>query len=64
MAILYELRQINDRAGQSVGWTVGIIAASWLVFAAAWTVTALANPLVTDNRPRRDLSLASVDPQI
>src|SRR5262245_58319897 len=41
LAVLYELRHQNDRYGQSIAWTAGIIAASWLVFVVSWTVTAL-----------------------
>jgi NADH-quinone oxidoreductase subunit H len=52
LAILYEARQWKDPSGLSFGWTVGIIAASWLTFVVAWLVTAIANPLVTDNRPQ------------
>jgi NADH-quinone oxidoreductase subunit H len=52
LAILYEARQWKDPSGMSFSWTVGIVAASWLTFAVAWLVTAIANPLVTDNRPQ------------
>jgi NADH-quinone oxidoreductase subunit H len=52
LAILYEARQLNDPQWTSFGWTLGIIAASWLTFIGAWIITAIANPLVTDNRPR------------
>jgi NADH-quinone oxidoreductase subunit H len=55
LAILYEARQASDPQGMSTAWTIGIIAASWIVFALAWIATAFFNPLVTDNRPRRDL---------
>ena len=64
IAILYELRKVNDPTESSLAWTIGIIAASWLVFGVAWIATSLSNPLVTDNRPRRDLSAAGVDSQI
>src|SRR5687768_2565169 len=64
IAVLYEARQVYDPAERSLLWTIGIIVGSWAVFAIAWIITSLANPLVTDNRPRRDLSPATVDPQI
>jgi NADH-quinone oxidoreductase subunit H len=69
VAILTELRQVyagNAAPGDPRNWTWAAITivAAWGVFAAAWIVTSIANPLVTDNRPRRDLSLADVDSQI
>ncbi|HMC11471.1 MAG TPA: NADH-quinone oxidoreductase subunit NuoH [Pirellulaceae bacterium] len=53
LAILYEARQVNDPQGLSFGWTMAIFAGSWLTFFLAWMITAIANPLVTDNRPQR-----------
>ena len=50
LAILYELRQWSDPQASSSGWTLAIFAGSWLTFIVAWTVTALVNPLVADNR--------------
>jgi len=35
LAILYEARQASDPQGMSTAWTIGIIAASWIVFALA-----------------------------
>jgi hypothetical protein len=64
VAILEEIRHVYGPKDSTLAWTLGIIAAGWLVFALAWIVTSLANPLVTDNRPRRDLSPLSVDTQI
>jgi NADH-quinone oxidoreductase subunit H len=64
VAILYEARQYSDPHQASLSWTLATIAISWAVFLVAWTVTAFVNPLVTDNRPRRDLSVAAVDSQI
>jgi NADH-quinone oxidoreductase subunit H len=55
LAILYEARQASDPLGMNRAWTIGIIVASWIVFALAWIATAFFNPLVTDNRPRRDI---------
>jgi NADH-quinone oxidoreductase subunit H len=64
LAVLYEARQWKDPSGQSFGWTAGIIVASWLTFAVAWLVTAIANPLVTDNRPQLAVGQASSLPEI
>jgi NADH-quinone oxidoreductase subunit H len=64
IAVLEEIRHVNAPLGGSFAWTLGIIVAGWLLFAAAWLVTSLANPLVTDNRPRRDLAPLEVDSQI
>jgi hypothetical protein len=64
LAVLYELRQINDPAGKEFAWTVALFVGGWIVFAVAWLGTSLANPLVTDNRPRRDRSHAFVESQI
>jgi NADH-quinone oxidoreductase subunit H len=52
LAILYEARQVNDPGATSFGWTAVIFAGSWITFIVAWIVTAIANPLVTDNRPQ------------
>jgi hypothetical protein len=57
-------REVTDPLGVSTGWLLVIVACSWVVFVAAWIFVALFNPLVTDNRPRRDLTLNAVDPQI
>jgi NADH-quinone oxidoreductase subunit H len=64
IAVLLEARQINDPAGLSSSWTLAMIAGPWVVFALAWVATAITNPLVTDNRPRQDVSSTEVDPQI
>ena len=69
VAILEEARHVyGPRLGinepPSLGWTLGIIAAGWIVFALAWIITSLANPLVADNRPRHDLSPLEIDSQI
>jgi NADH-quinone oxidoreductase subunit H len=52
LAILYEARQTSDPGGTSLGWSLAIIAGSWLTAIVAWGITAVTNPLVTDNRPR------------
>jgi NADH-quinone oxidoreductase subunit H len=64
IAILEEIRHVYAPPYSSIAWTLGIVAAGWVLFAAAWLATSLANPLVTDNRPRRDLAPLEVDSQI
>ena len=64
LAALYELRAIYDPEGVSWLWGAVVYLGAWLVAALAWLGTSLANPLVTDNRPRTDLSGADVDLQI
>jgi NADH-quinone oxidoreductase subunit H len=63
-AALYELRAINDPQGTSWLWGAAVIVGAWLVAALAWLVTSMANPLVTDNRPRTDLSPADMNVQV
>lgn len=48
----------------TVNGTVIAIAVGWTVLIAGWLGIAISNPLVTDNRPRRDLSVAEIDAQI
>jgi NADH-quinone oxidoreductase subunit H len=50
LAILYEARQVNDPGRTSFGWAVLIVAGSWVTFLVAWTITAIVNPRVADNR--------------
>jgi NADH-quinone oxidoreductase subunit H len=64
VAFLEEARHVYGPRDGSFTWSLGIIAAAWAVFGLAWLVTSLANPLVTDNRPRRDLSPVEIDSQI
>jgi len=64
IAIFQELRHLYDPSFANWIWTIGLAAASWAVCFAAWAVVAVASPLVTDNRPRLNLSPAMVDPQI
>jgi NADH-quinone oxidoreductase subunit H len=61
VAVLEEIRHSYGPDESTWAWSLGIIVASWVVFAAAWLLTSVANPLVTDNRPRRDLSPLEVD---
>jgi len=61
VATLEEIRHVYAPEGSSFAWTLGIIVAGWVLFGVAWLVTSLANPLVTDNRPRRDLSSLEVE---
>ena len=55
VAALYEYRQYYDPAGHSLSWTVFILLGSWITLFAAWTIMALANPAVADNRPQTRL---------
>ena len=64
LAVLYELRAINDPDGEAWLWSLLVIAGMWVVAALAWLGTSLANPLVTDNRPRLDVLSSEVDGQI
>jgi NADH-quinone oxidoreductase subunit H len=64
VAILEEIRHVYGPPESTFAWTLSFIAAGWVLFALAWLITSVANPLVTDNRPRRDLSPLEVDSQI
>ena len=64
IAIFQELRVHYDPQFHSPLWTIGLALAAWGVCVAAWLVTSVANPLVTDNRPRRNLQPSEVDSQI
>jgi NADH-quinone oxidoreductase subunit H len=64
LAALYELRAINDPQATSWLWGSAVVFGMWVVAALAWLGTSLANPLVTDNRPRLDTSPAEVDGQV
>ena len=62
VAVVEELG--HNKSNTDSTWTVVAIIVGWAVLLAGWLVVAFANPLVTDNRPRRDLSTAEVDAQI
>jgi NADH-quinone oxidoreductase subunit H len=64
LAIFQELRMQYDPNFTSVAWMFGVALTGWLAGAAAWAVTSVANPLVTDNRPRHDLHPSEIDSQI
>jgi len=64
VAILEEIRHVYAPPDSSFAWSLGIMASGWVLFGVAWIATSLANPLVTDNRPRRDLASLEVDSQI
>jgi NADH-quinone oxidoreductase subunit H len=64
IAIFLELRELYDPTETNLGWTLGLAVAAWLVCLAAWGAVSLASPLVTDNRPRRDLLVEAIDSQI
>jgi NADH-quinone oxidoreductase subunit H len=62
VAVVEELG--HNKSNTDSTWTVVAIVVGWVVLFGGWLVVAFANPLVTDNRPRRDLSTAEVDAQI
>ncbi|HUE71300.1 MAG TPA: NADH-quinone oxidoreductase subunit NuoH [Pirellulaceae bacterium] len=64
LAVLYELRAINDPDAGSWLWGSIVLFGMWIVAALAWLGTSLVNPLVTDNRPRLDVLTSEVDGQI
>jgi NADH-quinone oxidoreductase subunit H len=64
LAVLYELRGINDPDSGSWIWGSIVLLGMWIVAALAWLATSLVNPLVTDNRPRLDTLPAEVDGQV
>ncbi|QDU27108.1 NADH-quinone oxidoreductase subunit 8 [Anatilimnocola aggregata] len=63
VAVVEELRHWYAPDG-SLNWTLLTIALGWVVLVVGWLGVAISNPLVTDNRPRRDLSSVEVDSQI
>lgn len=62
VAVVEELR--HGKSNTDYTWTAIAIVVGWVVLIVGWLGVAFANPLVTDNRPRRDLSTAEVDAQI
>lgn len=62
VAVVEELR--HGKSSTDFTWTGIAMVVGWVVLIVGWLAVALANPLVTDNRPRRDLSTAEVDAQI
>ena len=61
---LYVGRDVTDPAGVNAAWLLIVAVCSWVVFLAAWILTAYFNPQVTDNRPRLETSPAGIDGQI
>lgn len=59
VAVVQEFTKSDSFNGQLVAVAVG-----WTVLIGGWLMVAISNPLVTDNRPRRDLSVAEIDAQI
>lgn len=62
VAVVEELR--HGKSSSDFTWTMIAVVVGWVVLIVGWLAVAFANPLVTDNRPRRDLSTAEVDAQI
>lgn len=63
VAVVQEVQHGTAKGG-SLNSTIIGIAIGWAVLVGGWLVVALGNPLVTDNRPRRNLSSTEVDAQI
>jgi NADH-quinone oxidoreductase subunit H len=63
VAVLDELREPLARMLGSAA-SAAIVLAAWAICVAAWVVAALCDPLVADNRPRRDLAPYEIDTQI
>ena len=59
VAVVQEFTKSDSFNGQVIAIAVG-----WAVLIGGWLMVAVSNPLVTDNRPRRDLSVAEIDAQI
>lgn len=55
---------VQEFTKPDINGTVVAIAIGWVVLIGGWLAVAISNPLVTDNRPRRDLSVAEIDAQI
>ena len=64
LAVLYELRALSDPSGTSWLWGGIVVVGMWVVAALAWVGMSLANPLVTDNRPRLQFLSSDIDSQI
>lgn len=62
VAVVEELR--HGKTVSDPTWTIVAMVVGWVVLIVGWLAVAFANPLVTDNRPRRDLSTGEVDAQI
>jgi NADH-quinone oxidoreductase subunit H len=63
VAVVQEM-QHNTAQSSSLTGTLIAVAVGWVVLIGGWMGVAISNPLVTDNRPRRNLSSAEVDAQI
>lgn len=63
-AIFQEVRFQIEPDSNSFTWNLVSVGFGMVVALAAWMVTAMLNPLVTDNRPVRDLVTEGIDPQV
>ncbi|WP_425615866.1 NADH-quinone oxidoreductase subunit NuoH [Anatilimnocola sp. NA78] len=63
VAVVQELQHWYAPNG-SLNWTLLGMVVGWVTLIGGWLAVACSNPLVTDNRPRRDISTAEVDSQI
>lgn len=63
-AIFQEVRYQFEPGDDSLAWNLIAILFGMAVAACAWLATAMLNPLVTDNRPVRNLLADGIDPQV
>ena len=67
VACIMEVKKVyaEELASRFGGWTVPVLVlAGWIIFVVSTTVAAALSPLATDNRPRSDLRIFEVDPQV
>jgi NADH-quinone oxidoreductase subunit H len=63
-AVFQEVRYQFAPESTSLVWDIVSVLFGFAVALAAWFVTAMLNPLVTDNRPVRNLFAEGIDPQV
>jgi NADH-quinone oxidoreductase subunit H len=63
-AIFQEVRYMLAPDADSMAWNLISVLFGMAVALAAWFVTAMLNPLVTDNRPVRSFVTEGIDPQV
>ena len=58
------LQQIQIAFGGSTTPSFFSAILAWIVGIGAWVAVSLASPLLADNRPRRELDVWDIDPQL